>query len=96
MSNRAQEVADEYLNISQLKYDPDFHQIFIVDKKGRRYPLVYTQIKRIIASLNDLSLTAEELKESERLIAQFIIEAVEQKIQKQKNAAVNEDEKSNK
>lgn len=95
MSNRAQQIADDYLNISHLNYDPEFNQIFIIDKKGRRYPLVYTRIRRIMAILNDLPLTAEELRESEKLIADFIIEAVQEKITK-KNATISENEESSK
>jgi hypothetical protein len=93
---KAQLMANNYLNVKQVKYDPDFNQVFAIDNKGRRYPLAYVEVSRIMGVLNsDLSPTVEDLTEGKKLVAQFIIEAIEEKLNKT-NATFNESEKGSK
>jgi hypothetical protein len=93
---KGQLMAKSYLNVGNIKFDPDYNQIFGIDTKGRRYPLAYVEVTRIMGALNtDLTPTKEDLYEAKNLVAQFIIEAIEEKLNKT-NATFNESEKGSK
>lgn len=100
MSNeKIKKIAKDYLDYKSISYDPDFNHIFVISKKNIRHPLTYLDVKRIILTLNE-GLSSEEAEEVKKEIAEYIIEAIEEKKnreEKNKNKnAKSKDEKTSK
>lgn len=76
---KVKRIANEYLNYRTIGFDRDFNQIFLVNHKGQRYPLAYVDLRRVIMILNEGDITNQEAAEVKRKIAEYIIQAIEEK-----------------
>lgn len=92
---KVKRVAEEYLDYKTIAFDPDFNQIFIVNNKGQRYPLTYVDLRRVIMILNEGEITNEEASQVKKHVAEYIIEAIkEKKNREKKKNAKSKDEKA--
>ena len=85
MNEKVERISKEYLNYKLIDFDPDFNQIFVINNKNQRYPLVYVDTRRVIMTLNE-GLSNEEATEVKKNIAEYIIQAIKEKKSREKNA----------